>query len=46
MSWLEDVIGCARPVIAMAHLPPLPGAPLYDAGGGMKRHRRLRRTRP
>ena len=35
MSWLEDVIGRARPVIAMAHLPPLPGAPLYDAEGGM-----------
>ena len=35
MSWLEDVIGCTKPVIAMAHLPPLPGAPLYDSSGGM-----------
>ena len=35
MSWLEDLIGRAKPVIAMAHLPPLPGAPLYDAEGGM-----------
>src|SRR5918911_360470 len=24
-----------RPVIAMVHLPPLPGAPLYDAGAGV-----------
>ena len=35
MSWVEDVVGCAKPVIAMAHLPPLPGAPLYDSRGGM-----------
>lgn len=24
-----------KPLIAMAHLPPLPGTPLYDAEGGM-----------
>lgn len=35
MSWLAKVLGSPRPVIAMVHLPPLPGAPLYDAGGGM-----------
>ena len=35
MSWLEEMLGVTRPVIAMAHLPPLPGAPHYDAGGGM-----------
>ena len=23
-----------KPAIAMAHLPPLPGTPLYDADGG------------
>ena len=35
MSWMEEVLGRRKPVIAMAHLPPLPGAPLYDAGGGI-----------
>lgn len=25
----------AKPIIAMAHLPPLPGTPLYDAAGGV-----------
>lgn len=35
MSWLEQVFGAKKPIIAMAHLPPLPGAPLYDAAGGM-----------
>ena len=35
MSWLNKILGSHKPVIAMAHLPPLPGAPLYDAKGGM-----------
>ena len=35
MSWLKETFGSHKPVIAMAHLPPLPGAPLYDAAGGM-----------
>ncbi len=35
MDWLKDTFGSHKPVIAMAHLPPLPGAPLYDADGGM-----------
>ena len=35
MNWLESVFGGRKPVIAMAHLPPLPGSPLYDAAGGM-----------
>lgn len=26
----------AKPVIAMAHLPPLPGTPLYDAAAGVQ----------
>ncbi len=35
MDWIRDCLGSDKPVIAMAHLPPLPGAPLYDAAGGM-----------
>jgi uncharacterized protein len=27
-----------KPIIAMAHLPPLPGTPLYDDGAGLDRH--------
>lgn len=32
---LTETFGNRKPVIAMAHLPPLPGAPLYDANTGM-----------
>ena len=32
----ETIFGDAeKPIIAMAHLPALPGAPLYDAEGGL-----------
>jgi len=31
------LFGVAKPIIAMAHLPPLPGSPLYDAGARMER---------
>jgi membrane complex biogenesis BtpA family protein len=34
-SVLETLFGRAKPVIAMMHLLPLPGRPLYDAKGGM-----------
>ena len=34
-SLLEILFGRARPVIAMMHLLPLPGRPLYDSKGGM-----------
>lgn len=34
-NWLSELTGAAKPIIGMAHLPPLPGAPLYDAAGGM-----------
>jgi membrane complex biogenesis BtpA family protein len=27
--------GRAKPIVAMVHLPPLPGSPLYDPKGGM-----------
>jgi membrane complex biogenesis BtpA family protein len=30
----RDLFGVDKPAIAMAHLPPLPGTPLYDEGGG------------
>lgn len=32
---LTETFGTTKPVIAMAHFPPLPGAPLYDADAGM-----------
>jgi membrane complex biogenesis BtpA family protein len=34
-SLLETLFGRARPVIAMMHLLPLPGRPLYESRGGM-----------
>ena len=34
MRDLTKLFGAAKPVIAMAHLPPLPGTPLYDEQGG------------
>ncbi len=35
-SVLETLFGQAKPVIAMLHLLPLPGRPLYDSQGGMR----------
>jgi membrane complex biogenesis BtpA family protein len=32
---LHDLFGVSKPVIAMAHFPPLPGTPLYDAKLGI-----------
>src|SRR3989454_3702177 len=34
-SLLETLFGCSKPVIAMMHLLPLPGRPLFDSEGGM-----------
>ena len=31
---LKERFGVEKPVVAMAHLPPLPGTPLYDEVGG------------
>lgn len=31
---LKERFGAEKPVIAMAHLPPMPGTPLYDDVGG------------
>jgi membrane complex biogenesis BtpA family protein len=35
-SMLEQLFEKRKPVIAMMHLPPLPGRPLYDRLGGME----------
>ena len=34
-NWLTGLTGAPKPIIGMAHLPALPGSPLYDAAGGM-----------
>ncbi|MDY5233977.1 MAG: BtpA/SgcQ family protein [Faecalicoccus sp.] len=35
MSWLKDIFGTDKAIIAMCHLDPLPGDPYYDKKGGM-----------
>lgn len=35
MSWLNNVIGTEKAIIAMCHLKPLPGDPSYDKEKGM-----------
>jgi uncharacterized protein len=35
MSWLKDVFGVAKPIIAMCHLEPLPGDPGYKVDKGL-----------
>lgn len=37
MSWLKDMFGVSKPIIAMCHLQALPGDPSYDRAGGMAR---------
>ena len=32
---LKELFGVSKPVVAMAHFPPLPGTPLYDAKSGI-----------
>lgn len=34
---LKETFGVDKPIVAMIHLPPLPGTPLYDADGGMQK---------
>ena len=34
-NWLDELTGKRKSIVGMAHLPALPGAPLYDAAGGM-----------
>jgi membrane complex biogenesis BtpA family protein len=35
-SWFADFFATSKPVIAMAHLPALPGTPRYDSGAGVE----------
>jgi uncharacterized protein len=35
-SWLSELTGTRKSIIGMAHLPALPGTPLYDSASGMK----------
>lgn len=35
MNRFRELFDAASPLIAMAHVPALPGTPLYDASGGM-----------
>lgn len=35
-SLIEQLFGIEKPVIAMAHFPPLPGTPLYDDATGVR----------
>jgi membrane complex biogenesis BtpA family protein len=34
-NWLTELTGAVKPIVGMAHLPALPGTPLYDGAGGM-----------
>lgn len=35
-DWMKELFGVSKPVIAMCHLPALPGDPGYDPAGGMR----------
>lgn len=35
MTWLKEIIGTEKAIIAMCHLQPLPGDPYYDREKGM-----------
>ena len=34
-GWVRELFGVEKPVIAMAHLGPLPSTPLYDRAAGV-----------
>lgn len=36
MSWLNEMFGVNKPIIAMCHMPALPGDPGYDAAKGLE----------
>jgi membrane complex biogenesis BtpA family protein len=35
MSWLNELFGVSKPIIAMCHMPALPGDPGYDEAKGL-----------
>ncbi len=35
-NMLLDLFGVTKPVIAMAHIPAMPGTPRYDPGSGVE----------
>ena len=39
MNALREIFDVDKPLIAMCHLPALPGRPRYDVAAGMERHR-------
>ncbi|HET7465320.1 MAG TPA: BtpA/SgcQ family protein [Candidatus Dormibacteraeota bacterium] len=41
MNAIEEIFGKSKAIIAMAHFPPLPGQPLYDASGGLAKIREV-----
>ncbi len=43
MSWLKELFGVEKPIIAMCHLQAMPGDPDYDAAGGMDKVVKLAR---
>ena len=34
-DWIKSLFGQSKPIIAMAHIPALPGTPRYDEAGGI-----------
>ena len=43
-DWMDSLFGQIKPVIAMAHIPALPGTPRYDEAGGI--HNLIEKVRP
>lgn len=37
MTWLKELFGVEKPIIAMCHLQAMPSDPAYDTAGGMKK---------
>ncbi len=37
MDGLKEMFGVEKPILGMVHFQPLPGSPLYDRKGGMKK---------
>jgi len=41
MNILKEMFGVKKPILGMVHFLPLPGSPLYDNRGGMKKIREI-----